>query len=118
VALGAIDSPILLIAGGRDKRLPWEDFARLVVHRVRLLFLIGEAADDVERAVAQERAGASLEGIVRCRTLDEAVGRAARAARSGEVVLLSPACTSYDMFSDYEERGDAFIRAVERLHAA
>jgi UDP-N-acetylmuramoylalanine--D-glutamate ligase len=118
VALEAIDSPILLIAGGRDKRLPWEDFARLVVHRVRLLFLIGEAADDVERAVAQERAGASLEGIVRCRTLDEAVGRAARAARSGEVVLLSPACTSYDMFSDYEERGDAFIRAVERLHAA
>ncbi len=119
VAVEAIDAPVLLIAGGRDKRLPWDDFAHLAARRVRMLFLIGEAADDIERAV-NRAAGENdlLEAVVRCRTLDEAVGRAARSARVGEVVLLSPACTSYDMFSDYEERGDAFARAVERLHAA
>lgn len=119
VAIRAIDAPILLIAGGRDKRLPWDEFAHLVVRRVRLLFLIGEAADDIERAVEQVgEDGDALEAIIRCRTLDGAVSRAARAARPGEAVLLSPACTSFDMFSDYEERGAAFARAVERLHAA
>jgi UDP-N-acetylmuramoylalanine--D-glutamate ligase len=56
--------------------------------------------------------------VVRCSTLDDAVTRAAEMARPGEVVLLSPACTSFDMFSNYEERGRAFVRAVERLYAA
>lgn len=119
VALEAIDTPILLIAGGRDKRLPWEDLARLIRKRVRLLFLIGEAAADIERAVETPTLERGiLEAVVRCDSLEDAVDRAAHWARSGETVLLAPACTSYDMFANYEERGKAFARAVEQVYAA
>jgi UDP-N-acetylmuramoylalanine--D-glutamate ligase len=122
VALQAIESAIILIAGGRDKRLPWEDFARMVVRRVRVLLLIGEAADQIEEAVraALESSHGALEerNIVRCSSLDGAVATAGELARPGETVLLSPACTSYDMFSNFEERGREFARAVEGLHAA
>ena len=122
VALQAIESAIVLIAGGRDKRLPWEDFARTVARRVRVLLLIGEAADQIEQAVraALETWNGTLEkqNIVRCSSLDGAVATACQLARPGETVLLSPACTSYDMFSNFEERGREFARAVEGLHAA
>jgi UDP-N-acetylmuramoylalanine--D-glutamate ligase len=119
VGLEAIDSPVLLIAGGRDKRLPWDEFAEIARRRVRLLFLIGESAGQIEEAVGVSRLpGDTLEGVVRCASLEEAVEGAARSARPGDTVLLSPACTSYDMFADYEERGMAFTRAVERVYAA
>jgi UDP-N-acetylmuramoylalanine--D-glutamate ligase len=119
VALEAVDGPVLLIAGGRDKKLPWDDLARLIVERVRVLLLIGEAAADIEQAVrAAGGDDGRLEAIIRCDSLEGAVAQASEAARSGEVVLLSPACTSFDMFTDYQERGRAFARAVERVHAA
>jgi UDP-N-acetylmuramoylalanine--D-glutamate ligase len=122
VALQAIDTAILLIAGGRDKRLPWEEFAQAVVQRVRALFLIGEAAEQIEEAVldAMKTSPGVLRehNIRRCESLEDAVMRARTLARSGETVLLSPACTSYDMFSNYEERGRAFARMAEGLHAA
>lgn len=122
VALQAIDAPILLIAGGRDKKLPWEEFARLVAERARALFLIGEAAEQIERAVRdalREVSGALSETTIhRCESLEHAVQSARATARPGDVVLLSPACTSYDMFSDFEERGQVFARTVEALHAA
>jgi UDP-N-acetylmuramoylalanine--D-glutamate ligase len=122
VALQAIPDPVLLIAGGRDKNLPWDDFARLVALRARTLFLIGEAAPLIEDAVRSHlsepsrRLGAN--DIHRCATLSDAVLSAAAIARPGEVVLLSPGCTSYDMFTDFAERGDTFARAVEALLAA
>jgi UDP-N-acetylmuramoylalanine--D-glutamate ligase len=94
----------------------------MVVRRVRVLLLIGEAADQIEEAVraALESSHGALEerNIVRCSSLDGAVATAGRLARPGETVLLSPACTSYDMFSNFEERGREFARAVEGLHAA
>jgi UDP-N-acetylmuramoylalanine--D-glutamate ligase len=122
VALEAIGSTILLIAGGRDKRLPWDEFARTVARRVRVLLLIGEAASQIERAVLEaiEMSAGVLEEskIKHCSSLHEAVAEASRLAVSGETVLLSPACTSYDMFSNFEERGREFARAVEQLSAA
>jgi UDP-N-acetylmuramoylalanine--D-glutamate ligase len=132
VALQAIDAPVILIAGGRDKRLPWDDFARVVSRRVRALLLIGEAADDIEAAVRSsleheaavrssvhhEAAPLSPDAIHHCDSLETAVDAAQRVARPGDVVLLSPACTSYDMFRDFEERGHAFARAVSRVYAA
>lgn len=121
VALQALDAPILLIAGGRDKHLPWEDFARLVVQKARGLFLIGEAARLIDDAVRQQlhRSGGMLrpEAIRHYSSLQEAVAAASRAAVPGDVVLLSPGCTSYDMFSNFEERGAAFTHAVEALDA-
>ncbi len=110
--------PIVLLAGGRDKHLPWEDAARLIVERVRELIVFGEMAALVQGAVeaqlsqAEER---TLEKIHRVATLDEAVAIAAQVARSGEVVLLSPGGTSYDAFKDFAERGDKFQELVNGL---
>jgi UDP-N-acetylmuramoylalanine--D-glutamate ligase len=121
-AVDALGGPAILIAGGRDKRLPWSDFARTVARRARALLLIGEAAQDIDAAVRREIDGSSgllrRDAIFRCGTLDEAVSKASRLAQSGDTVLLAPGCTSYDMFRDFEERGDAFARAVGELDAA
>ena len=119
-ALHAIDDPILLIAGGRDKHVPWDDFARLVADRVRTLLLIGEAAPTIAGEVRNRLEGDAVlsESAIRhCSSLEEAVARATHDADRGDVVLLSPACASYDMFTDFEARGAAFRRAVEALVA-
>ena len=122
VALEAVAAPVLLIAGGRDKNLPWEDFARLVVQKVRALFLIGEAAPLIEevirRQISRDSGHLQRSAIHHCASLDQAVEEASRLAHRGDIVLLSPGCTSYDMFADYQERGEVFARAVEALHAA
>lgn len=122
VALQALSQPVLLIAGGRDKDLPWDEFARVAVQRVRALYLIGEAAPLIQSAMDREMGGydgtLDRSHIYRCGSLQEAVERAGAAARPGEVVLLSPGCTSYDMFHNFEERGAAFARAVGSVYAA
>lgn len=122
VALRAIDAPVILIAGGRDKRLPWADFARLAVQKARMLILIGEAAPLIDRAVRAALRDAegllSDDAICQVGSLQDAVCLASRVARPGDAVLLSPGCTSYDMFSDFAERGSVFAQAVEALDAA
>ena len=121
VALQALGQPIVLIAGGRDKQLPWSDFARWTARRARALILVGEAAPLIEREVRAALVETSLlkgDMIFRCCSLQAAVTKAAGIAGRGDVVLLSPGCTSYDMFTDFEERGAAFAAAVEQLHAA
>jgi UDP-N-acetylmuramoylalanine--D-glutamate ligase len=117
-ALESFDAPLTLLAGGRDKHLPWERFAELVLERVRRLVLFGEAADLIAGAVeaAQSRAaGGRVVGpleVVHCRDLDEAVQAAARLAQPDDVVLLSPGGTSFDAYRDFEERGEHFRRLV------
>ncbi len=114
----AFSEPIVLLAGGRDKHLPWEEAAQLIVGRVRELIVFGEMADLVQGAVeaqlnrADERV---LEKVHRVTTLAEAVAAAARIAGSGEVVLLSPGGTSFDAFKDFAERGDRFQELVRGL---
>jgi UDP-N-acetylmuramoylalanine--D-glutamate ligase len=121
VALEALTGPVILIAGGRDKNLPWDDFARLAAHRAHAVVLIGEAAGLIDRAI---RACLNGSGSLRakrircCNSLAEAVAEASRIAKPGDTVLLSPGCTSFDMFTNFEERGAAFLRAVEALDAA
>jgi UDP-N-acetylmuramoylalanine--D-glutamate ligase len=117
-ALNAYTEPIVLLAGGRDKHLPWEDAARLIVERVRELIVFGEMAELVQTAVEAQLSQADeriLEKIQHAKTLDEAVDAAARVARSGEVVLLSPGGTSFDAFKDFEERGNKFQELVRGL---
>jgi UDP-N-acetylmuramoylalanine--D-glutamate ligase len=125
VALEAMTAPVVLIAGGRDKHLPWDEFAQLAASHVRVLLLIGEAAPLIESAVRQHLEALrpnttclKSSAIHRCISLQDAVVQARRRAVPGDTVLLSPGCTSYDMFHDFAERGDAFIRAVEALNAA
>jgi len=112
-ALNSFEAPIVLLAGGRDKKLPWEDFARLAKTRVKCLVLFGEAGPLIQRAV--EAANMDRAQYTLCGKLGEAVRVAAGKAESGDVVLLSPGCTSFDEFTDFAERGEKFKEWVREL---
>jgi UDP-N-acetylmuramoylalanine--D-glutamate ligase len=124
-ALRSFEEPIVLLAGGRDKKLPWGEFAEETVRRVRQLIAFGEAGPMIARVVAQaleqrpetgdRKQNAGLEGITRVGTLEEAVEVAAQVARPGDVVLLSPGGTSFDAFRDFAGRGDRFKELVREL---
>lgn len=110
-ALRSFDEPIVLLAGGRDKKLPWQEFAQLAQQRLRRLIVFGEAADLIADAVL--RAGPLP--LTRCRTLAEAVAQAAQVAQPGDVVLLSPGGASFDAYKDFEARGRHFRELVAAL---
>jgi UDP-N-acetylmuramoylalanine--D-glutamate ligase len=113
-AVRSFTEPIVLLLGGRDKNLPWDELAALVHERVERVVLFGEAADKI--AGALEKAHGPLQKTVeRCKTLEEAVHAAARLTVPGEIVLLSPGGTSFDQFSDFEERGEAYRKWVLEL---
>jgi UDP-N-acetylmuramoylalanine--D-glutamate ligase len=109
-ALQGLGRPALLIAGGEGKGQDFSPLAPAVAAHARRVLLIGRDAPAIERALAAS--GVPQE---RCATLEQAVARAAQMARSGEAVLLSPACASFDMFRDYRHRGEAFAAAVQAL---
>ncbi|MEO6462646.1 MAG: cyanophycin synthetase, partial [Candidatus Eisenbacteria bacterium] len=111
-ALEAFPRPVVVIAGGRDKAGPWASLEALAGDKVGRLILIGEAAETIAAAwpaVPSERAG----------DLADAVRRAHAAARAlgGAPVVLSPGCASFDMFTDYEDRGRSFKACVAALAA-
>jgi UDP-N-acetylmuramoylalanine--D-glutamate ligase len=106
---GLSESRVVLIAGGRDKRGAYGPLAEELKQKGRGLVLIGEAAD---------RIAGETKGIVpeaRAQSMAEAVALAAKMAEPGDAVLLSPACSSFDMFRDYKDRGDVFVREVRAL---
>ena len=107
-AIRAFDSPLILLLGGRDKDLPWEDLAKLVHQRVDHVVLFGEAAGKIEAALGARIPGNRPFSQVRVNTLKEAVLAASRVAQPGFVVLLSPGGTSFDEFKDFAERGERF----------
>jgi UDP-N-acetylmuramoylalanine--D-glutamate ligase len=109
-ALLSFSEPIVLLAGGRDKHLPMNEWAELIKKRTHHLIVFGEAASLI--ASAAREAGVMEEAIVAVQTLDQAVDRAVEISRPGDAVLLSPGCTSYDAFFDFEERGDRFRELV------
>ncbi|KRF03406.1 UDP-N-acetylmuramoylalanine--D-glutamate ligase [Paenibacillus sp. Soil766] len=103
---------VLLIAGGRDKKVPFDEMAKLLPDHVKVLLLIGEAAGQIEEEV---RRLPSCPPIVRCEGLAEAVSQAHKLAVPGDTVLLSPACTAFDQYRNFEERGRHFVNLVESL---
>ena len=105
VALRSMDRPFVLLIGGRHKGAPYTDLRPLLAN-ARAVVAFGEAGDEVEKDLA---GAAPLE---RGGDLADVLGRARRLARAGDAVLLSPACSSYDMFDNYEERGRTFKRLV------
>ena len=114
-AIEAFEGPLVLLLGGRDKNLPWDDLAQLIHQRVRAVVLFGEAAGLIEKALGAVKKGKTLQVISRCNTLEEAVQAAAKLAQPGDTVLLSPGCTSFDAFKDFEERGEYFRKLVNAL---
>jgi UDP-N-acetylmuramoylalanine--D-glutamate ligase len=109
----AFEGGVRLIAGGRPKQESFEPLVPAVAERCVACYLIGEAAE----RLAAELAPAAKSGVKlsNAGTLERAVERAAAEARPGEIVLLSPACASFDAFKDFEERGDRFRELVEAL---
>jgi UDP-N-acetylmuramoylalanine--D-glutamate ligase len=106
-ALQSFAEPVVLIAGGKGKGQDFSPLAAAARGRVRSAVLIGEDRAKIRAALAA--AGIPAEDA---ETMDEAVARAAAHARPGDVVLLSPACASFDMFRNFEHRGDVFRAAV------
>jgi len=113
VALEAFREPIVLIAGGSSKNLSFEEVGRRIARRAKAVVLIGATAPEIERAI--RAAGEPVPPIHPAESLEEAVRLAHRIARPGDVVLLSPACASFDMFRNYAERGRKFREAVRGL---
>jgi UDP-N-acetylmuramoylalanine--D-glutamate ligase len=110
-ALAAYDAPLHVILGGSLKGEDFEPLAdAMSAASVRAAYLIGEAADELEQALRVTDVP-----LERCGNLAGAVERAAASARPGEIVLLSPACASFDEFRDFEHRGEEFRRLVEKL---
>jgi UDP-N-acetylmuramoylalanine--D-glutamate ligase len=108
-ALESFDIPVTLIMGGRDKGGSYALLEGLVIQRVRRLIAIGEARKKILDALG------GLTASQEATSIEEAVYLAAKGGSPGDVVLLSPGCSSFDMFTDYAERGDAYRRTVEGL---
>lgn len=116
-AIRSFDEPLVLLAGGRDKNLPWKEFSSLVRQRVDHLVLFGEAAQKIADLFGPD-AGQNESRpytITLCSELKDAVQAAAHVAEPGRVILLSPGGASFDQFHDFEDRGEAFRRWVMEL---
>lgn len=114
--LMSFEDKLILIAGGYDKKIPFEPLAQPVLSRVKLLILTGQTADQIERAVTvADGFKASGLQILRAKDLVEAVALANQNAAFGDVVTLSPACASFDAFSNFEERGNRYKELVNAL---
>lgn len=114
--LHSFDEKVILIAGGYDKNTPFDDLGVEIAARVRKLLLLGKTAKKIRESVenAPNFDSASL-SISMCEDLRDAVETAAHQAKSGDVVMLSPACASFDMFANFEERGKMFKQLVNEL---
>jgi UDP-N-acetylmuramoylalanine--D-glutamate ligase len=128
VALNAFDSPII-IAGGYDKHIPFDEFGRKIAQKAKAAILIGQTAQAIAKAIQanpqictwhglparESTAKMAVPQVKFAKTLEEAVNLANALAAKGDVVVLSPACASYDMFENYEQRGRQFIDLVGKL---
>lgn len=114
--LNSFDQKLIVLAGGYDKKIPFEPMAETVCSRVKLLILMGVTADKIEKAVtaAKNYDPRSLR-ILRAGSMEEAVEIAHREASSGDIVTLSPACASFDLYPNFEVRGQHYKRLVKEL---
>jgi len=119
-ALKCFDQPVILLCGGRDKHLPWEEAARAMLERCKAIVLFGEMGPLVAEHLTHQRgagSGAPAQQVI-VPDLRTAVRKAHRLAQPGDVVLLSPGGTSYDAFKDFAERGERFREWVNEILSA
>jgi len=114
-ALSSFDQKLIIIAGGYDKKIPFEPMSDMVINKVKTLVLTGQTADKIEAAIkGNERYNGAPE-IIRADGFEDAVNKARASAAAGDVIILSPACASFDMFKNFEIRGNEFKRIVNEL---
>jgi UDP-N-acetylmuramoylalanine--D-glutamate ligase len=111
-AIRSFGGPLIVMLGGRDKDLPWDDLAKLVRQRVDHVVIFGEAAEKISAALGQRIPGSRPYSVTRVATCKDAVMAASRLAQPGFVVLFAPGGTSFDEFKDFEERGEKFKQWV------
>lgn len=112
VALESFDSPII-IAGGYDKHIPFDEFGVKIAQKAKVAILIGQTARAIGKIIQNHPQNKTQ--VMYAKTLAEAVQTANTLAAKGDAVLLSPACASYDMFENYEQRGEQFIELVNKV---
>jgi UDP-N-acetylmuramoylalanine--D-glutamate ligase len=110
-ALESFDRPVVLIVGGKSKRTDFRAMGDAIKHRAKAVVLMGEAADEIAQFIEPSKSA-------RADSMEDAVTIARGLAVSGDVVLLSPGCASFDMFASAEARGEAFTEAVRATVAA
>lgn len=116
VALRAFERPIVLLAGGRDKKLSWEEVSRFIVHKTEHLILFGEAQAMIAEVVEKAAQAVNKQTTIHyCQDLTAGMEIAVQVARPNDIVLLSPGCASYDQFHNFVERGDRFNELVQTL---
>lgn len=116
--LNSFKQKVILIAGGYDKKIPYDVMGEVLVNKVKCLVLIGQTAPKIEQALMKEidRTGKGEDiPVIYCETLREAVEKAYNFAKSGDIVIMSPASASFDMFKNFEERGKQFKDIVNSL---
>ena len=114
--LNSYEEKIVLIAGGYDKHLDYKPIAKPILQNVSKLILVGQTSEKIQNAVLEEEKeeGKSIP-IYRCNTLEETIKKAKEVAVEGEVVLFSPASASFDMFKNFEDRGNKFKELVNEI---
>ena len=115
VALEAFDCPEVIIAGGYDKHLPFDELGVKIAEKAKAAVLIGQTAGKIADAIRAARPQGTTVPIEFAQSLPEAVERAKKQATAGDVVLLSTACASYDMFENYQQRGNQFAQLVRQM---
>ncbi|MGN1133267.1 MAG: UDP-N-acetylmuramoyl-L-alanine--D-glutamate ligase [Oscillospiraceae bacterium] len=114
--LNSFNQKIIIIAGGYDKKIPFEPLGKPINEKVKILILMGATADKIEKAVTEcDDYPASGLKIVRAKSMEDAVKLASELAVEGDIVSLSPACASFDMYRMFEDRGNHFKKLVNEL---
>ncbi len=104
---GFPEKSVYLIAGGKDKGVPFSDYKSEIYKNCAAVLAIGEASKRIKECWG--------EIVLECKTLENAVKTAVKLAKSGDIVVLSPACASFDQFKNFEERGEKFKEIVRNL---
>ncbi len=112
--LKSFDQKVILIAGGYDKKIPFDDFGKVVNEYVKTLVLVGVTSPKIEKAVRNADNFKDIE-IIKADAFEDAVIFAKNSAKNGDIVLLSPACASFDLFDNFEQRGNVFKEIVMKF---
>ncbi|MEG1705415.1 MAG: UDP-N-acetylmuramoyl-L-alanine--D-glutamate ligase [Clostridia bacterium] len=116
--LNSFKNKVILIAGGYDKNIPYDVIGKYIIDKVKVLILIGKTSSKIEKAVLDEKEKMKINkicDIVKLSSLEECVEYAYKISQKGDNVILSPASASFDMYKNFEERGDHFKRLVNEL---
>ena len=115
-ALAAFDAPKIIIAGGYDKKLPFDELGQKIAQTAKAAVLIGVTANKIASSIETHKTSEDTPIIEFADSMQDAVSHAHRLAKSGDIILLSPACASYDMFDNYRQRGQIFAQCVNDLN--